>query len=98
VKVAGAELDGVLDEAVYEHTDLETLGGHLGLEILNRVTHIKILLARRRVLNVSRTIWIIVRGGGRGKAKAKAELKGIPLRGESERLRSLPHALPVILC
>ena len=37
VQVAGAEADGVLDEAVDEDADLEALGGQFGLEILKTV-------------------------------------------------------------
>ena len=55
VQVAGAEADGVLDQAVDEHADLEALGGQFRLEILNRVTHIKNLMAWPSAPNVSPT-------------------------------------------
>jgi hypothetical protein len=39
VQVAGAEADGVLDEAIHENTDLKAPGGQFGLEILNGIAH-----------------------------------------------------------
>ena len=44
VEVAGGEVDGVLDEAVHEDANLEALGGHLRLEILNGVAHFEYLM------------------------------------------------------
>ena len=63
VQVAGAEADGVLHQAVDQDADLEALGGHFGLEILNGVTHIENLIrdspgseASRRAEQYSRAV------------------------------------------
>jgi hypothetical protein len=69
VKVAGGEADGVLDEAVDEHANLEALGGHLGLEILNGVTHFEHLMWLQTTFSISLTSRRMTRNREQGKVK-----------------------------